>query len=1359
VVEFVDTLASYVPSLVVCHLSGEARPLRQLRADQYSAALLFADISGFTSLTETLAKSGPAGLEDLTQVLNTYFGDITDLILAHGGDVIKFAGDSLLAVWTAGENDSSLATVTHQAAECGLMIQDYAQTYVPPRNVDLTLRICVGAGEITVAHMGGVLNRWEFVVTGTPLNQINRLFIQVPPGGVALSPAAWTLVQAVGQGDPLPQGDMLLRTISAAPPLLPTDEPLPATLAESLCSYIPGAILVRLSAGQRDWLAEYRQITLLFVHLPKLNVAASLEQMQAMMVALQRILYRLEGSVNKISVDEKGSTLIAAFGLPPLAHEDDPERGVRTALAMRETLQAQGWHCKIGMSTGNVFCGTIGSAQRREYTMIGAVVNLAARLMQAADQQILCDLETYRASRVKLTFRVLPAQVLKGFKGPVPVYQPLSLTPPLLVAETNLVGCQRERQHLIRMAQRLREERRAGVAILEGEAGIGKSQLLINFLHWAKTNDFPFALGAGDAIEKFTPYYAWRPIFMQLLGLETNTDQRRQQLLALLESSLDAPTTGTDHPEAIASLLNVVLDVDFPDTELTRQMEGTVRADNIRTLLLGLLGVASTPLLLVFEDAHWLDSASWALLRALSQKNWPVLTVIATRPLIDPLPSDYQQLLTADQTKYLRLAGLSRAETQQFVSRQIGVQTLSESVTTFIHQKAEGHPLLSEELAYALRDAGGVAIANNQCDWTEGRTREQELNLPTTIQGLMTSRIDRLTPAQQLLLKSASVIGRSFLYPLLYEIYPLAADKDQLPESLRGLYRRNLLVMESPKPLSYMFRHILMQEVTYQLMLFSQRRELHRAIATWYENSERQDAYGLLAFHWSRAEDHLKAIEYLDKAGEQALTSGAYQEAVAFLTQALDRTQTEQPRQARWHRQLGEAYLSLGQLHKSEHHLQAAVARLGEPLPQQHLWLNLLRQVGQQIWHRLRSTSPAVPPTALQLKRLELTRAYIDLGEVYYYTHRRPLATYASITGLNIAETAAPSPELARIYANMCFAVGLNQLHGLAHRYSTLAEITLQQLDTSLPCVGWVALVTGAYHSGGGRWTLAQERLQLAIETYQTLSDRHHLAESLAALALVKHCQGHLRAALLLWQRTYQLGNQCGDIQAQAWGLLGQVEETLAMASIGRPQRFPSSEEIDEAERSTDQTVIAQTQTLIQAAQQLLRKRPDLVSEQIRLEGLSALVFYYQGDLALSRQAVALALDYIQQSPPIALYVLEGYGSVLDVSCLLGDPILCRQAHSALQKYAQAFQIGQPRLLYWLGYTNWLQGKAQRAKRLWQKGLDLTQKLKMPYEQAQIHRLWAGCLLTQSSRQWHQAQADELLQSLDLEPEAQEREG
>ncbi|HEX3201043.1 MAG TPA: adenylate/guanylate cyclase domain-containing protein, partial [Actinomycetes bacterium] len=145
---------------------------------------------------------------------------------------------------------------------------------------------------------------------------------------------------------------------------------MPAPL---VAPYLPRAMLASMVAGHEEWLAELRQITVVFANLPDLDHRAGLDEAQEVMVALQGALYRYEGSINKLSVDEKGTALVAALGLPPLTHEDDPARGVQAALAMREALAAMGRRAAIGVTTGRAFCGTVGSPRRREYTMLGAV--------------------------------------------------------------------------------------------------------------------------------------------------------------------------------------------------------------------------------------------------------------------------------------------------------------------------------------------------------------------------------------------------------------------------------------------------------------------------------------------------------------------------------------------------------------------------------------------------------------------------------------------------------------------------------------------------------------------------------------------------------------------------------------------------------------------------------------------------------------------------------------------------------------------------------------------------------------------------------------------------------------------------
>ena len=188
-----ETLASYVSPLVTRHLLNNPVPLNEASAERFPAAVLFADISGFTELTEALAQRGPAGEEQLTRLLNDYFGQWIDLIGAHGGEVVKFAGDALLALWLA--TDEDLSTATLRTAQCGLAMQEALHEYPAAEDVRLSMRVGVGAGNVFAVHIGGVFNRWEFLVAGEPLGQVSLAEQQAHPGQLILSPEAWALVQ------------------------------------------------------------------------------------------------------------------------------------------------------------------------------------------------------------------------------------------------------------------------------------------------------------------------------------------------------------------------------------------------------------------------------------------------------------------------------------------------------------------------------------------------------------------------------------------------------------------------------------------------------------------------------------------------------------------------------------------------------------------------------------------------------------------------------------------------------------------------------------------------------------------------------------------------------------------------------------------------------------------------------------------------------------------------------------------------------------------------------------------------------------------------------------------------------------
>ena len=901
---FVENVASFLPIRVLNCFAADSTPLASPVSGSFEAAVLFVDISGFTALTERLAQKGAIGVEELTTHLNAYFGQLIELIIAHKGDIFKFAGDAMLAIWPA--ESMSLDLATYCAAQCALAILNDLGKY-QAANTELRLHMGIGAGKLQEFYIGGLNGRWEYLVAGEPIAQVGLAETAAGIGEVCLSLTAWELIKDQFVGTLLASNvvrlegfnlltsvaDRRLLNIGESPPIAIYDE-----MQERLERYVSVGVVERLKVGQTNWLGDLRRVSVMFLNLPGMDYDTDgvLDFISTIINSIQNILQVYEGTLNKFLVDDKGSTLVIGFGLPPFSHEDDSVRCAIAGMALLENLRSLGLQPKIGIATGTCYSGVIGSQQRREYTIIGAVVNLAARLMQAAQDGILCDERTFELAKTRIQFESLTPIKLKGIKDAVQVFYPLREVrqdlPWWMVGKTEKSIVGREKERLL-LGHKLEQVKLgvSGVVVICGEAGIGKSCLIENLLLQAQELGVGSLVGAGNAIARSKPYHAWNAVFSHLWDLSflTDLEAKKSQILDLLE----------DEPQWLekAALLNEVLGLDLPDTEVSAALVGQQRAEATRDLLVQLLqdSVNRSPKLLVLEDAHWLDSSSWALVLAVAQKVKPLLLAIGRRPMGEQVPEEYDRMLRIEGVEQLHLEAMPATDTLDLLCRRLGVKSLPDSMAELIEKKAEGNPFFSEELAYGLREAGVIEIQNGECRIAAGVGNLNELNFPATVQAVIASRIDRLSPREQLTLKVASAIGRSFGFRLLQDIHPIEEDKPELPNYLMKLERFDLTPMETPEPdLRYMFKHIITQEVAYGLMLHSQRRQIHESLALWYERSyeELSGFYAILAHHWSQTLVAEKAIFYLEKAGEQAVRSHALREAVQFFSEALEWLET-----------------------------------------------------------------------------------------------------------------------------------------------------------------------------------------------------------------------------------------------------------------------------------------------------------------------------------------------------------------------------------------------------------------------------------------------------------------------------------
>jgi tetratricopeptide (TPR) repeat protein len=536
-------------------------------------------------------------------------------------------------------------------------------------------------------------------------------------------------------------------------------------------------------------------------------------------------------------------------------------------------------------------------------------------------------------------------------------------------------------------------------------------------------------------------------------------------------------------------------------------------------------------------------------------------------------------------------------------------------------------------------------------------------------------------------------------------------------------------------------------------MVYSQRRKLHQAVATWYEQTHAADStpyYPFLAHHWSRAAEIgngngntdlvKKAIDYLEKAGEQALRNYANREATLYFFKALTLDERlENPnrlRRARWERKLGQAYFSLGELAASRKHLDQALTLLDWSTPDQPT--SLPSVLARYFWQQ------AKPPgffngneTTVREAVREAVRAYEQLAHISYFAQEKFTGINAVLCGLKLAEALEASPEVARYYANLSVAAGVVPLHKLAQRYCRRAREVARQLDRP-DVLAWVLFITSTYEIGLGRWPEAQQALTESIHIFGDLKDQRNLAESLNLMAMAANFQGDFQSSARLYAEIYETARQRGDPQAQAWGLVGQATNLWRLGQ---------------------QTEVV---SLLREALTLLPPGIDQADET-RAYGLLSLAHLRQQKPLLARQTAQVALEKIEISSPTAIRAFEGYASLAELYLKLWEnsvgekpdesDALAKLAGTtckALLKFGRVFPIGQPRAHLCQGIYEWLLGKPHQAHKSWQKSLGYAQQLEMPYETGLTHyEIGRHLPANDPNRQQHLSQAAGIFARLD----------
>ena len=892
-------------------------------------------------------------------------------------------------------------------------------------------------------------------------------------------------------------------------------------------------------------------------------------------------------------------------------------------------------------------------------------------------------------------------------------------------ASGRLIGRERERALLAGGLARL-QAGQGDTFIIEGAAGIGKSRLLADFVEQARLMGTTVITTAGEEIEHATAFFAWRSVIRQLFGgNDVEAEERLLQFVAADPWRADR-----------IGLLESIIATPVEDTYLTAGMEPALRMENTQQLLTAILRDAprSAPLVLVLDDGHWMDSSSWAMAERAGREIPSLMIVIGTRPFSEtagnPPPDEYQPLIDQEDTTHVLLAELEPTEALELVEYSLGVKSLPGPVTELIVEQAGGHPYFSEEIGFALRDAGLLIVEDGESRLAPEVHDLSEIDFPQSVQDVITGRFDRLAVPEQSTLKVASVIGREFDVETLAHIYPGTVTAEQVGETLEGLVPLDLIQPVVGTGDRYRFRHAITRDIAYGLLLYSQRHQLHGAVARWMETRYADDpeqVLAALAYHSrnslsadSDGEEVDRALDYLGRAGRRSLRSFAHREAIGFLSDALLIASGENKLgdlagikpgnpvpdrvRARWEQDLAEAHLGMGRVDQSALHFERALQLHGYPMGQGKVGVGarLLTAAAFQTGHRLSRFQGRELDAERREDLIEAATAYERLMKIYYYANDPGSLLTAAISGLNLAEKAGTSPVLARIYANMSIVAGIVPLHKLARTYQRRSREVANEVDR-MPEHAWVRLATSVYGVGVGEWDVVEPELRESYDLYKRLSDYRQLAENLGTTGQMMTAQGRFAEVYSLGEELRDLGAWRDDAQAEMWGWLYQGTSLLRQGDL--------------------QEAIARFRN----GERLLHAGVGGASVGW-LYGLMAETYWRLDDNDRARAAAASAGESLYTERPGVVFALDGFTGAAEASFGLWAWRTSRSsaanksaAERGLKKligYSKVFPIGRPAALRYSGRLKEQTGDEPGARAEWLKALEASRELKMPFEEA-----------------------------------------
>jgi predicted ATPase/class 3 adenylate cyclase len=1142
-----DITASHLPAYLVAQVAQDPRPGRT-GGRFVEGALLFADVSGFTAMSEKLSRTGREGAEEISSIINHYFGVMLALLRESGGQLLKFGGDALLGLFL---EPGSALRATQAALRMQAAMAEFAQTRTSQGIFPLRMKVGLHRGRFFAVQLG-TEQGMENAVFGTDVNATAAAESAAVAGQVLMDRPTREALGAPSRATPVAEPYYVIEAVDAPPqsvasgatPLADAAAPSisglrrAAALLDAFVPYLPIGLLGRL-AGDTHALAlegEHRIVSVMFANVHGLGEivdrlgaeggkeAPITEALNRYYVAMQKAIHSFGGVANKIDLYDRGDKLLAFFGAP-LAHEDDAERAARAALDMQAALRELSTmlpaevglpdlqlHQHIGLSYGSVFAGYIGTSWRHEYTVMGDEVNLAARLMTVAGAGDVIISQGVRR-KVKALFDLTPrGEVkLKGKSEPIPTFAVDGARARPEQAggvegmRSPVVGRQAEWAALTAVVESTMVGR-GGILSVVGEAGMGKSRLVSELREQYTRGSQPAVRWYEGRCLSYTASVSYLPfleLLRQLTGVQAD-DGEKEAWLKLRQAATQwlSPADAREELPYLANFLGLALDAD--DHESIRYLDAEALQKRtfvaLRELIRAAARARAQPLTLVLDDIQWLDEASHKLLAYLLPlvEQTPLLLILIYRP--EPA-SESARLGETIQREFggrattVTLSGLSLADSQTLLANLVPLENWPLEMQSLVLGRTEGNPLYIEEVLRALVDSGAL-LRGEQGRWQINPTL-MNMEVPDTLQGVMMTRLDRLEEPSRRTAQVGAVVGRTF--PLDVLAHVTDEPQQQLSAYLLNLEQHEIVTEDArTSELDYAFRHGLMQEVSYNSLLARTRRAHHRKIAAYLESnlSDLENGDALIAHHAFAGQDWPRALKYQRRAGQQSQKLFANKDAIDHFLKALQSAGPLPPEETAaerltLHAALGELFAIGAQYEAAAQHLEQARA-----LAQGNADMEARVCRWQAKLNELRGDYPAA------LEWVGRTLEVLEGGET------AEAAEALLLAGLIKTRQGEKAEALERCQQALGIAEKLGEVAVLARAHNLLGVINFMR----------------------GDYEAATEDCQRAVELYQRAGHIHGQALAYNTLANAQFGMGRWQEADRYYRQAHDTFDQVGDV-------------------------------------------------------------------------------------------------------------------------------------------------------------------------------------------------------------------------------------